>query len=75
MLLDQPGPLILISAVIGFAGTVIFPVVLYFLNHHHLAAQLPEWARPSRRAAQLLGVSFVAYLSLAIAYLWVVWIG
>jgi hypothetical protein len=74
MLLDQPGPLILTSAVIGFSGTVIFPVALYFLNHCFLAAQLPDWARPSRRSALLLGVSFIAYLCLAVGYLWAVWI-
>ena len=42
MLLDAPGPLILISAVIGFIGTVIFPAALYQLNYRHLAAVLPE---------------------------------
>jgi len=51
MLLDAPGPLILISAVIGFAGTVIFPVALYLLNHRVLAAAVPEWARPAGGAA------------------------
>ncbi|TAK08313.1 MAG: hypothetical protein EPO39_04670 [Candidatus Manganitrophaceae bacterium] len=75
MLLDQPGPLILVSAVIGFAGTVIFPVALYLLNHRLLAAQLPEWARPSKRSAWLLGVSFIAYFCLAVGYLWIVWAG
>ncbi|PIV83319.1 MAG: hypothetical protein COW52_08955, partial [Nitrospirae bacterium CG17_big_fil_post_rev_8_21_14_2_50_50_9] len=33
MLIDAPGPLILISAVIGFVGTVIFPAALYLLNY------------------------------------------
>jgi hypothetical protein len=69
MLLDAPGPLILTSAVIGFIGTVIFPAALFLLNHRLLAPLLPAWARPSRLSAGLLGVSFVAYLLLAIAYL------
>jgi hypothetical protein len=72
MTLNAPGTLILISAVIGFVGTVIFPVALYFLNHRMLAPSLPEWARPSRISAWLLGVSFAAYLALAITYLWLV---
>jgi hypothetical protein len=70
MLLNAPGPLILISAVIGFGGTVIFPVALYLLNHRILAATLPEWARPRPAELWLLAISFVAYLALAAAYLW-----
>ena len=70
MSIDTPGALILISAVIGFIGTVIFPVALYFLNHRLLAAQLPQWARPSKISAWLLGLSFVAYATLAVTYIW-----
>ena len=70
MLLDAPGPLILLSAVIGFAGTVIFPPALYVLNHRRLAPALPTWARPRRREAALLGLSFVIYAVLAAAYVW-----
>lgn len=69
MLLDAPGPLILTSAVIGFAGTVIFPPALYLLNYRLLAPSLPVWARPRPVEAWLLGLSFVAYLGLALAYL------
>jgi hypothetical protein len=69
MLLDAPGPLILTSAVIGFIGTVIFPAALYLLNHRLLPPLLPAWARPSLFSAGLLGVSFLAYLLLAVAYL------
>ena len=69
MQLDAPGPLILTSAVIGFAGTVIFPAALYLLNYRLVAPALPPWARPRPVEAMLLGVSFVAYLGLAIAYL------
>jgi len=70
MLLDAPGPLILTSAVIGFTGTVIFPAALYQLNYRHLAAALPAWALPRPMERWLLGLSFVAYLGLAVAYLW-----
>jgi hypothetical protein len=70
MLLDAPGPLILISAVIGFAGTVIFPAALYVLNHRRLAPALPAWARPARGMRWLLGIAFLAYLLLALAYLY-----
>jgi len=68
MLLDAPGPLILLSAVIGFAGTVIFPVALYVLNYRRLSGVLPPWARPGRTGALLLGVSLACYLVLAVLY-------
>lgn len=70
MLLDAPGPLILLSAVIGFAGTVIFPPALYVLNYRRLKPALPAWARPHLLEALLLGVSFVVYAILAAAYVW-----
>lgn len=70
MLLDTPGSLILTSAVIGFAGTVIFPVALYLLNYRLLPPHLPAWARPGRAGAWLLGISFLVYLGLAGAYGW-----
>ncbi len=70
MLLDAPGPLILLSAVIGFAGTVIFPPALFVLNYRRLAPVLPPWARPRATEAALLGVSFLVYALLAVAYIW-----
>lgn len=70
MSIDSPGALILISSVIGFMGTVIFPVALYFLNYRLLAPQLPAWARPSGFSACLLAVSFIAYAILAGTYIW-----
>jgi hypothetical protein len=70
MLLDAPGPLILLSAVIGFAGTVIFPPALFVLNYRRLTPALPVWARPRIVEALLLAVSFVAYAILAAAYVW-----
>ena len=71
MLLDAPGSLILLSAVIGFAGTVIFPVALFFLNYRHLPPHLPAWAAPCPRNLWWLGLSFAVYLGLAVAYGWV----
>jgi hypothetical protein len=69
MAFDQPGQLILLSAVIGFVGTVMFPVALYLLNYRLLPSALPKWAHPARLGAWGLGVSFVAYLCLAGLYL------
>jgi Mn2+/Fe2+ NRAMP family transporter len=68
MVLEAPGPLILLSAVIGFIGTVIFPVALYFLNYRLLARDMPAWAKPGASGAVLLGISFAAYLALAFMY-------
>lgn len=70
MLLDTPGTLILTSAVIGFAGTVMFPVALYLLNYRTLSPRLPAWARPGGAGPWLLGISFLVYLGLAVAYGW-----
>jgi hypothetical protein len=70
MTLDAPGSLILLSAVIGFAGTVMFPLILYWLNHRLLAPALPAWARPSKWSALLLLISFVAYLLLAMTFIY-----
>jgi hypothetical protein len=67
MLVAAPGPLILTSAVIGFAGTVIFPVALLILNRQ-LGAQLPAWAAVGRGSQWLLGLSAAAYLALALGY-------
>ena len=75
MRLDAPGPLTLTSAVIGFVGTVIFSVALYLLNYRRLSPYLPLWARPSPKAAWLLAVSFVAYLVLALVYLYQMLLG
>lgn len=70
MLAETPGALIQLSAVIGFAGTVIFPVALYRLNFKLLDPTLPAWARRPRRAALPLALCFVLYLALALGYLW-----
>ncbi len=75
MLFNAPGALMIISAVIGFVGTVLFPVALYLLNYRILAPHLPVWARPRKISQYLLAISFVAYFSLAVAYLWVMLFG
>jgi hypothetical protein len=69
MLFEQPGELILLSAVIGFIGTVTFPVALYVLNYRLLSRHLPTWARPAPGRAWLLALSFLAYVILAVLYL------
>jgi hypothetical protein len=69
VLLDEPGPLILLSAVIGFIGTVLFSTALVFLNHVYLKRHLPAGARPKRISLLLLCFSCAAYALLAIAYL------
>ncbi len=64
-----PGPLILISAVIGFVGTVLFSVALIFLNHVYLPPRLPAAARPGKLNLYCLIVSCIAYFVLAVMYL------
>jgi hypothetical protein len=68
MLLDEPGTLILLSAVIGFVGTVTFSVALIFLNYVYLPRHLPRAARPGRLNLFFLVLSCVAYAILAAAY-------
>jgi hypothetical protein len=65
----EPGPLILLSAVIGFVGTVLFSVALIFLNYVYLPRHLPAAARPGKLNLIFLCISCVAYASLAVAYL------
>ncbi|HSE85062.1 MAG TPA: hypothetical protein VLJ79_02465, partial [Candidatus Binatia bacterium] len=63
------GPLILLSAVIGFVGTVLFSVALIFLNHVYLPRYLPAAVRPGRVNLVFLCIACTAYTLLAIAYL------
>jgi hypothetical protein len=69
VLLNEPGPLILISAVIGFIGTVLFSVALIYLIHSYLPRHLPAAARPGKANLVFLCLSCAAYALLAIAYL------
>jgi hypothetical protein len=64
----EPGPLILLSAVIGFIGTVLFSVALIFLNHVYLPRHLPSAARPGHLNLIFLILSCIAYFVLAIGY-------
>jgi hypothetical protein len=64
----EPGPLILLSAVIGFAGTVLFTIALIVLNHVYLPRHLPALARPGKLNLTLLVTSALAYLILAALY-------
>lgn len=70
MLLEAPGPLILISAVIGFIGTVIFSGSIIILNHFYLPRHVPVWVKPGRLVLVLLTLAFIAYLGLAMAYIY-----
>lgn len=69
MLFNEPGPLILTSAVIGFVGTVLFTAALGVLNFFYLPRLLPAEARPSRRPLLFLCLAALTYLALAVAYL------
>lgn len=69
MAMEQPGPLILLSAVIGFIGTVIFSFALLLLNYRLLAPKLPSFARPGKLSFSLMGATCIAYLMLALVYL------
>ncbi|MGH7772007.1 MAG: Nramp family divalent metal transporter [Candidatus Binatia bacterium] len=69
VLLHEPGPLILLSAVIGFIGTVLFSVALIFLNCVYLPRHLPLRARPGRLNLFFLSLSCLAYAILAVAYI------
>ncbi len=69
MLLDAPGRLIQFSAVVGFAGTVVFSGAVLILNHR----ALPKWGHPAnapgRTAGLGLGFACCTYFMLAICYL------
>lgn len=67
--LNEPGTLILVSAVIGFVGTVIYSTALIVLNHVYLPRFLPTATRPGKASLFLLLLSCAAYLVLAVLYL------
>jgi FtsH-binding integral membrane protein len=66
--MNEPGTLILISAVIGFVGTVLYSVALVLLNHIYLPRHLPSAAKPGRVSFYLLLLSCTAYFVLAMLY-------
>jgi Mn2+/Fe2+ NRAMP family transporter len=73
MLVSEPGPLILLSALFGFIGTVSYAALLYGLNYRLLPRHLEPSLAPQRWAGAGLGIAGLAYAALAIAYLLVRW--
>ncbi|MEO0531322.1 MAG: Nramp family divalent metal transporter [Planctomycetota bacterium] len=71
MYLDQPGALIVTSALIGFAGTVIYAVALILVNHRLLNRQLCGGLRSTRWSLGLVAISTAIYAALAVGYLMV----
>ena len=70
VVLEAPGPLILLSAVIGFIGTLIFSAALLFLNYRILPKFVPQAMCPGRFAFLLQFLACAAYAFLAALYLW-----
>ncbi len=71
MPLAQPGPLIILSAVTGFFGTVIYAIAVLLLNHRLLPRHLPAAARPGRWSMLAMGLSCLTYLVCAVLYGWI----
>jgi hypothetical protein len=69
MFANQPGPLIVISALIGFVGTVSFTIALIVLIHGPLKRALPQPLKPGKVSLIALTISATAYAALAVAYL------
>ena len=70
MVLDQPGALLVLSAVIGFVGTLVYSLGLYVLNFRLLKPQLPLELRPGRVPEALFLFSTFMYFVLAAVFLW-----
>lgn len=68
ILFNEPGPLILLSAVIGFAGTVSFSIGLIFLNYRRLPELVPPRAVPGKFFFWGLVTATVSYAVLAVLY-------
>ena len=69
MFLNQPGRLIVLSAIIGFVGTVVFTIALIVLVHGRLKPALPEPLKPGKVSLVFLCISALAYALLAAAYI------
>jgi len=74
MHIASPAALILLTAVLGFLGTVIFTGALLLLTYWWLPARVPEPVRPGRLGAVMLGGAWVMYLILAGLYVWLQWL-
>ena len=70
MFLDQPGSLIQLSALIGFAGTLIFPIALYYLNYCFLPKQYPEFLDGQSYSKYWLLLVFIIYTILLVLFLY-----
>ena len=70
VLWDTPGALIQLSAVIGFAGTVVYTFALLLISARTLPSVVPARAAPGRTARLALLAAWIAYLAMAIAYAW-----
>lgn len=70
ILIDEPGSLILISAVLGMVGTVGFSFALLFLNHRVLPRLVPFKSAPGELAFFSLLTAAVLYAGLAAFYFW-----
>ncbi len=66
--LGEPGTLILLSAVLGFLGTVIFTFALWAIHGKLLPKLVPQAACLGPGARFFLALSGFFYLALAIAY-------
>ncbi|HID06100.1 MAG TPA: hypothetical protein EYP10_03020 [Armatimonadetes bacterium] len=65
----SPQSLILLTAVLGFIGTVIFTGALIALNYRWLPRHLPQEVKPHRISMIALCVSYGAYILLAVVYI------
>jgi hypothetical protein len=69
----NPAELILLSAVIGFMGTVVFTGALLLLSYRRLPRSCPASVKSGLWGPVCLGLSWTAYLILALVYLWITW--
>jgi hypothetical protein len=65
----EPGALILLTAVIGFVGTVIYTWALLALNYRFLPRVAPDLGRGRPVSRALLLIACLAYTLLAVLYL------
>lgn len=78
MFFDQPGPLIMLSALIGFVGTVLYSAALIVLNHRLVQRQLPISLRCGRTSLIAMTMVTVCYLGLMGGFLYIqlpIWLG
>jgi Mn2+/Fe2+ NRAMP family transporter len=69
MWMQEPGPLIVTTALIGFVGTVSFTIALIVFIHGPFKRALPQPLKPGKVSLVALTISAGAYAGLAVAYL------